>query len=383
MMFTSGTTGRPKGVLHTQAQVASNAARAADASALDESDVWLHAAPMFHAMDAFATYAMIRRRFANRRRPTRRRVRSARGGARRRRSTRHRHRVRRRATRRRVGSGRVVGDVRFTVSVFARVASARLGGRVGRVAYTGSPEFLAARPDASFFVDYGMTEMGGRVCTSLLRPFEEAIARSTSVEDRAELVARAGRVAADDDAAIEVLVARRTETRDEDTSATSYEASTDPPLVSVAHDGEEIGEVVVRGSALFDGYWDPSTRTSTPPKLAAGGWFRTGDAATVDAHGWLRVVDRIKDVIIVGGENVFCGEVERALETHPAIERAAAYGVPDALLGETVEAAATPRARWRRNRRTRSRRALRVDARPVQSAATHRDPRGHADHRHG
>ena len=64
----------------------------------------------------------------------------------------------------------------------------------------------------------------------------------------------------------------------------------------------------------------------------------------MDAHGWLRVVDRIKDVIIVGGENVFCGEVERALETHPAIERAAAYGVPDALLGETVEAAGDARA---------------------------------------
>ena len=341
MMFTSGTTGRPKGVLHTQAQVASNAARAADASALDESDVWLHAAPMFHAMDAFATYAMILV-----------------GGS--------QIAVGRRADvfdPREVA--RVVADRRVTVTAFAAAQLAAVLEVAASSATSASPslfslaslrlvsaggsdvsptlvrEFLAARPDASFFVDYGMTEMGGRVCTSLLRPFEEAIARSTSVEDRAELVARAGRVAADDDAAIEVLVARRTETRDEDTSATSCEASTDPPLVSVAHDGEEIGEVVVRGSALFDGYWDPSTRTSTPPKLAAGGWFRTGDAATVDAHGWLRVVDRIKDVIIVGGENVFCGEVERALETHPAIERAAAYGVPDALLGETVEAAAT------------------------------------------
>ena len=262
---------------------------------------------------------------------------------------------------------RVVADRRVTVTAFAAAQLAAVLEVAASSATSASPslfslaslrlvsaggsdvsptlvrEFLAARPDASFFVDYGMTEMGGRVCTSLLRPFEEAIARSTSVEDRAELVARAGRVAADDDAAIEVLVARRTETRDEDTSATSCEASTDPPLVSVAHDGEEIGEVVVRGSALFDGYWDPSTRTSTPPKLAAGGWFRRRHRRGERrgrASRWLRVVDRIKDVIIVGGENVFCGEVERALETHPAIERAAAYGVPDALLGETVEAAA-------------------------------------------
>ena len=72
-------------------------------------------------------------------------------------------------------------------------------------------------------------------------------------------MARAGRVAADDDAAIEVLVGEGPRTPRRGYAVTSCEASTDPPLVSVAHDGEEIGEVVVRGSALFDGYWDPST----------------------------------------------------------------------------------------------------------------------------
>ena len=350
MMFTSGTTGRPKGVLHTQAQVASNAARAADASALVDSDVWLHAAPMFHAMDAFATYAMVLV-----------------GGS--------QVAVGRRADAfdpREVA--RVIADRRVTVTAFAAaqlaavlevtassstfasssplsLASLRLVSAGGSdVSPRLVREFLAARPDTSFFTDYGMTEMGG-ACAPVFsapsrRPSRGARPWRTGPNSWRARVASPPT----DDAAVEVLVARRTDapddddesTPDEDTSATtSTDASTDPPLVSVAHDGEEIGEVVVRGSALFDGYWDPSTRTSTPPKLSAGGWFRTGDAATVDAHGWLRVVDRIKDVIIVGGENVFCGEVERALESHPAIERAAAYGVPDALLGETVEAAAT------------------------------------------
>ena len=73
------------------------------------------------------------------------------------------------------------------------------------------------------------------------------------------------------------------------------------------------------------------------------GWFRTGDAATVDPHGWITVVDRIKDVIISGGENVFCPEVEDVLRGHPRVSKAAVYGVPDALLGELVEAAVTLR----------------------------------------
>jgi acyl-CoA synthetase (AMP-forming)/AMP-acid ligase II len=95
------------------------------------------------------------------------------------------------------------------------------------------------------------------------------------------------------------------------------------------------GELLVRGMEVFAGYLgvDPS-QTFTP-----GGWFATGDLATIDADGWLTVVGRCKDVIIRGGENISPAEVESALEAHPAVRQAVAVGVPDERLGEVVAAA--------------------------------------------
>jgi cyclohexanecarboxylate-CoA ligase len=71
---------------------------------------------------------------------------------------------------------------------------------------------------------------------------------------------------------------------------------------------------------------------------ARGGWFRTGDLATVDDEGWLTVVGRIKDVVIRGGENISVAEVEGVLEAHPAVRQAAVVGYPDEVLGERVAA---------------------------------------------
>jgi long-chain acyl-CoA synthetase len=68
------------------------------------------------------------------------------------------------------------------------------------------------------------------------------------------------------------------------------------------------------------------------------GWFRTGDVAYLDAEGYLYIVDRIKDLIIRGGENIGCGEVEAALLAHPAVKEASVYALPDERLGEEVGA---------------------------------------------
>ncbi len=95
------------------------------------------------------------------------------------------------------------------------------------------------------------------------------------------------------------------------------------------------GELWVRGPEMFAGYADPS---QTAKVIAPGGWFRTGDLATVDGEGWLRIVGRLKDVIIRGGENISASEVEAALEAHPDIRHAIAVGYPDALMGERVAA---------------------------------------------
>ena len=95
------------------------------------------------------------------------------------------------------------------------------------------------------------------------------------------------------------------------------------------------GELWVRGPELFAGYAD---RAQTDAVIGTGGWFRTGDLATVDADGWLRIVGRLKDVIIRGGENIAASEVEAALEAHPGVHHAVAVGYPDPLMGERVAA---------------------------------------------
>jgi cyclohexanecarboxylate-CoA ligase len=97
----------------------------------------------------------------------------------------------------------------------------------------------------------------------------------------------------------------------------------------------EPGELWVRGPEMFAGYADSD---QTGAVIARGGWFRTGDLATVDPQGWLRIVGRLRDVIIRGGENISASEVEAALEAHPAIRQAVVVGYPDPLMGERVAA---------------------------------------------
>jgi cyclohexanecarboxylate-CoA ligase len=94
-------------------------------------------------------------------------------------------------------------------------------------------------------------------------------------------------------------------------------------------------ELLVRGPELFAGYVDA---TQTRAAVARGGWFRTGDKATIDDHGWVTIVGRLKDVVIRGGENISVAEVEAVLEAHPAVRQAVAVGVPDQRLGERLAA---------------------------------------------
>ncbi len=98
----------------------------------------------------------------------------------------------------------------------------------------------------------------------------------------------------------------------------------------------ERGELLVRGTSLFQGYWNRPDVNATV--FDAEGWFRTGDVAYLDDDGYLFIVDRIKDLIIRGGENIGCGQVEAALLMHPDVYEAAVYAVPDERLGEEVGA---------------------------------------------
>jgi long-chain acyl-CoA synthetase len=86
---------------------------------------------------------------------------------------------------------------------------------------------------------------------------------------------------------------------------------------------------------VTQGYW---RQPETSAAALAGGWLHTGDGGRMDADGYLFIVDRLKDMIISGGENVYSAEVEAALRSHPAVSHAAVIGVPDARRGEAVHA---------------------------------------------
>jgi fatty-acyl-CoA synthase len=98
----------------------------------------------------------------------------------------------------------------------------------------------------------------------------------------------------------------------------------------------EVGEIVFRSATVMKGYWN--NPVATRETVTADGWLRTGDAAWMDAEGFVYVHDRIKDMIVSGGENVYPAEVENALFGHPAIADVAVIGVPDPRWGEAVKA---------------------------------------------
>jgi long-chain acyl-CoA synthetase len=167
---------------------------------------------------------------------------------------------------------------------------------------------LAAWPRAEFFQAYGLTETAGAVCINLP-------ANHTAEARERGLLGSVGR------------------------------AGLGAEIRVVDVDGHEcprgtVGEIVVRGPMVMAGYWRQPEATAAAFR---DGWFRTGDAGRMRDDGYLFVVDRLKDMIITGGENVYCAEVEAALRTHPAVAMVAVVGAPDARWGERVHAVVVPR----------------------------------------
>ena len=97
-----------------------------------------------------------------------------------------------------------------------------------------------------------------------------------------------------------------------------------------------MGEIWVRGDTVTPGYWNLSQETE---QAFSNGWLRTGDLAVVDSEGYVNIVDRKKDMIVTGGENVYSTEVENVLYLHPKVLEAAVFSVPDEKWGEAVAAA--------------------------------------------
>ena len=95
------------------------------------------------------------------------------------------------------------------------------------------------------------------------------------------------------------------------------------------------GELLFRGAKVINGYWNNREATR---KAIVDGWLHTGDVAMIDEDGFVSILDRIKDMIIRGGENIYSVEVENVLYRHPAVLETAVIGVPDEVMGEEVKA---------------------------------------------
>jgi long-chain acyl-CoA synthetase len=121
------------------------------------------------------------------------------------------------------------------------------------------------------------------------------------------------------------------------------------PILEVAvrdPDGRDVpvgepGEIWFKGPHLIRGYWN---RPDATAETIVDGWLRTGDIGRLDEDGFVYVEDRAKDMVLRGGENVYCAEVEAAIYEHPAVHEAAVFGVPHERLGEEVAAVVLPKA---------------------------------------
>jgi fatty-acyl-CoA synthase len=156
---------------------------------------------------------------------------------------------------------------------------------------------------------YGLTETSPFITVCEVRPHHAALAPA----DRAVVKARQG---------VELISSGELLVVDEHDR-------------EVAHDGQTIGEIVVRGNVVMEGYFNDPEASAVALR---NGYFHSGDAAVVHPDGFVEVRDRIKDVIISGGENISSVEVEGVLLRHPAVQEVAVVGMPSEKWGESPHA---------------------------------------------
>ncbi|MCU0727093.1 MAG: long-chain-fatty-acid--CoA ligase [Planctomycetes bacterium] len=302
LYYTSGTTGRPKGVMLTERNVAVHAEWAVRELTLSRADIWGHVAPMFHLADAWAVFAI-----------------TLAGG---------RHAILRDFEP--AAALDLIDRERITITnlipvmlnrMLAHPRAAEIDAASLRLLLTGGSPIapsLVRRTVTTFRCGYaqtyGMTETSPYLTVSLL----DARQREFPDEERLRLIARTGRPFG----GVELRVV-------------------DEAGHEVPRDDLTVGEIEVRGPTVTPGYWNRPEETAAAFRE---GWLRTGDLARVDGEGFVEIVDRKKDMILTGGENVFSIEVENVLYRHPGILEAAVAAAPDPVWGEVVRAFVVPRA---------------------------------------
>jgi fatty-acyl-CoA synthase len=296
LYYTSGTTGRQKGVILTHRNIYSHALGTIADLRLNDAEVWAHIAPMFHLADAWAIWALTW------------------VGA--------RHVMIGKFTA--PGILQALNDHAVTVTNLiptmlndlVHCPDARAYDyRSLRLLMSGgapiSPSLVRRLVETfgcEYVQTYGLTETSPYLTFSLLK---ETL-KERSQDEQMRYRSMTGR------AAIGV-----------DLRVVEDDNSDVPP------DGRSVGEIVARGDRVTPGYWNLPEATA---EAFRDGWFRTGDMATIDSEGYLNIVDRKKDAIVTGGEVVYSTEVEYALYEHPAVLEAAVVGVPDERWGEAIKA---------------------------------------------
>ncbi|ACF02220.1 AMP-dependent synthetase and ligase [Rhodopseudomonas palustris TIE-1] len=298
IFYTGGTTGRSKGVMLSHGNLMANALNALGEGLFPGTSVYLHAAPMFHLANGAAMYSLLLSGGSNVMIPsfTPEGVMQA------------------------MQNDRVTDVLLVPTMIQMFVDHPALKNydlsSLKNIVYGASPiseavlaRASAALPNVQFTQAYGMTELSP--IATLLHWKEHIGEGKAKGRQRAAGRATLG---------CEVRIV------DADDRTVPYGT---------------VGEICVRGDNVMMGYWERPEETA---RALAGGWMHTGDGGYMDEHGFVYVVDRVKDMIISGGENVYSVEVENAVAQHPAVAQCAVIGIPHEAWGEQVHAVVVTKA---------------------------------------
>lgn len=302
LFYTSGTTAHPKGVCLTHRNLYLHALYVSIAQRISESDVGTYAVPLFHVNSWGTPHTLtlsgarhvILRRFdpaallplIERERITRLHMVPAMAIA-------------------------LINHAEFGQHDLSSVKEVMLGGAPANVSLIR--ELEAKFPNAVVAGGYGLTETSPVATIAYLKDS----LKSGQDEERLRRQATAGHVIAGVEACV-----------------VAADGSGVPP------DGKTAGELLIRSDTVMAGYWNQPEETS---RALAGDWLHTGDLATIDEEGYILIVDRLKDMVLTGGENVATAEIERVIYQHHAVLECAVIAVPDDRWGEVPKALVTLR----------------------------------------
>jgi len=296
LYYTSGTTGHPKGVMLTHRNIYANALTTIISFKLEDATVWHHIAPLFHLADAFFIWAV-----------------TYQGG---------RHVMQRvfdptavleTIQKENISAAMMVPTmVNFLLNVpdlnqydLSSLQWIMIGGAPMSPA---NAKRMMEQLGCLYISGYGLTE----TCPLLTVGNIKDTLRNLPEEEQIGYQTRTGLEVPGVD--LKVVDADGNE---------------------VARDGESVGEIIVRGDNVMKGYWKQPDETE---KAIKGGYFHTGDLATIDSEGYVLIVDRAKDIIISGGENISSVEIENVLYRHDAVLECAVIAKPDEKWGEVPKA---------------------------------------------